>query len=173
MLASLHGEISTLWLTERTRSVPLTVPDEVRTGLYFVEFFFWKTIPLVYDDLERALELHYPGLRAPSAWLRLASWIGGDRDGNPNVTADVTAETLHLHRGLMVESHRRSLQELGRRLSVSSGVSRPFPLSSVGSRSAVLCPHMQLISKSGMPLSRIAWCYLCSLQIWPRPRAPI
>jgi phosphoenolpyruvate carboxylase len=120
ILAALHGEISALWLTERTRSIRLSVTDEVRTGLYFVESFFWKTIPLIYDDLQKALHLHYPGLQAPPTWLRLASWIGGDRDGNPNVTAEVTAETLRLHRGLAIESHRRSLQELGRRLSISS-----------------------------------------------------
>ena len=56
---------------------------------------------------------------------RLASWIGGDRDGNPNVTSEVTAETLHLHRGLAVENHRRTLQELSRRLSLSS---RRYPV---------------------------------------------
>ncbi len=120
IVASLHGEISALWLTERTRTIKLPVTDEVRTGMYFVESFFWKTMPVIYDDLENALQLHYPGLHPPAAWMRLASWIGGDRDGNPNVTTEVTAETLHLHRGLMVESHRRSLQELARRISISS-----------------------------------------------------
>jgi phosphoenolpyruvate carboxylase len=120
IIASLHGEISALWLTERTRATKLPVTDEVRTGMYFVETFFWKTMPVIYDDLENALQLHYPGLHPPAAWLRLASWIGGDRDGNPNVTTEVTAETLHLHRGLMVESHRHSLQELARRISISS-----------------------------------------------------
>jgi phosphoenolpyruvate carboxylase len=125
LLASLRAEVSALWLTERARTGRLAVTDEVRTGLYFVDAFFWNTIPRVYDDLEKALNLHYPGLQPPANWLKLASWIGGDRDGNPNVTSEVTAETLRLHRGLAVENHRRSLQELARRLSVSSRLIPP------------------------------------------------
>jgi phosphoenolpyruvate carboxylase len=53
--------------------------------------------------------------------------MGGDRDGNPNVTHVVTAETLRLHRGLAVEKHRRTLQELSRRLSLSSDRLPPSP----------------------------------------------
>jgi phosphoenolpyruvate carboxylase len=117
---ALHTEISTLWLTERARTVTPAVADEVRTGLYFVNEVFWNALPVIYDDLEKALQRHYPGLSVGHTWLGLASWIGGDRDGNPNVTSEVTAETLHLHRGLAVENHRRTLQELSRRLSVSS-----------------------------------------------------
>lgn len=119
-IQSLRNEISVLWLTDRARAAKLTVADEVKTGLYFVDSFFWNTLPAIYEDLEKALERYYPGLHAPEAWFRLASWIGGDRDGNPNVTSEVTAETLRLHRGLAVENHRRSFQELARHLSVSS-----------------------------------------------------
>jgi len=122
---ALHAEISALWLTDRARADKLTVTDEVRTGLYYVEAFLWNTIPRVYDDLEQAIEKYYPGLKVPHAWLKLASWIGGDRDGNPYVTSEVTAETLRLHRGLAVESHRRMFQDLGRRLSVSSNRIQP------------------------------------------------
>jgi phosphoenolpyruvate carboxylase len=57
----------------------------------------------------------------------MASWMGGDRDGNPNVTHMVTAETLRLHRGLAVEKHRRTLQELSRRISVSANRTPPSP----------------------------------------------
>jgi phosphoenolpyruvate carboxylase len=121
---ALHTEISTLWLTERARTITPAASDEVRTGLYFVNAVFWNTLPAIYDDLEKALQRHYPGLHAGHTWLRLASWIGGDRDGNPNVTSEVTAETLHLHRGLAIENHRRTMQELSRRLSISS---RRFP----------------------------------------------
>src|SRR5688572_29162900 len=119
-IGSLRAEISALWLTDRSRADKLTVTDEVRTGLYFVDSFFWNTIPTLYEDLEKALEQNYPGMRVPHAWLKLASWIGGDRDGNPNVTFEITAETLRLHRGLAVENHRRSFQELARHLSISS-----------------------------------------------------
>src|SRR6185436_16132344 len=117
----IRSEVTTLWLTDRSRTSRPAVTDEVRTGLYFVDAVFWDALPGILDDLDDALREHYPSLRAPAGWLTLASWIGGDRDGNPNVTAGVTAETLRLHRGLAVERHRRSLQELGRRLSVSAG----------------------------------------------------
>jgi phosphoenolpyruvate carboxylase len=117
---SLRNAISALWLTDRTRADKLSVTDEVRTGLYFVDSFFWNIIPLLYRDLEEAIAKYYPGLQVPAGWLKLASWIGGDRDGNPFVTSAVTAETLRLHRGLAVENHRRTFQELGRHLSMSS-----------------------------------------------------
>jgi phosphoenolpyruvate carboxylase len=113
-------EVTTLWLTDRARTTQPTPIDEVKTTLYFVGQVFWDALPEIYRSLDEALEKHYPGLRAGHPWFKLASWIGGDRDGNPNVTVDVTAETLHLHRGLAVENHRRSLQDLSRRLSLSA-----------------------------------------------------
>lgn len=118
-LAALRAEITALWLTDRNRTARPAVTDEVRIGLYFVDEIFWEALPRLYADLEAALAEHYPKLTAPTRWLILASWIGGDRDGNPNVTAAVTAETLRLHRGLAVEQHRRALQDLARRLSLS------------------------------------------------------
>ncbi len=117
---ALHAEIMSFWLTERVRTAAPTVTDEVRTGLYFIEQIFWQVLPQIYYELESALQVQYPGLKMDHPWLKLASWVGGDRDGNPNVTAEVTAETLRLHRGLAVESLRGSIQELARQLSVSS-----------------------------------------------------
>jgi len=125
LTAELRAEVTTLWLTDRARTARPAVTDEVRTGLYFVDAVFWDVLPRIDDDLERAVREHYPGVRVGASWLTLASWIGGDRDGNPAVTAAVTAETLRLHRGLAIERHRRSLQDLARRLSVSS---RRYPL---------------------------------------------
>ena len=119
-LLSIRAEVVGLWLTDRTRTVKPTVTDEVRTGLHFVESVFWDTLPALYTDLDEALASHYPEVVPPSNWFHLASWMGGDRDGNPNVTHEVTAETLRLHRGLAVESHRHTLQSLARRLSMSS-----------------------------------------------------
>jgi phosphoenolpyruvate carboxylase len=118
--AALGAEIASLWLTHRARTARPAVTDEVRTGLYFVDAIFWDVLPRIYADLDAALAKHYPGLVAPPRWLTLASWIGGDRDGNPNVTTPITAETLRLHRGLALGRHRRALQELSRRLSLSA-----------------------------------------------------
>ncbi len=122
---SIRAKIIGLWLTDRHRTAKLAVTDEVRTGLYFVDTVFWDALPVLYEDLDDAIASHYPGLESPSSWLRLASWMGGDRDGNPNVTHRVTAETLRLHRGLAIEKHRASLQNLARHLSMSEHL---FPL---------------------------------------------
>ncbi|MGB7875226.1 MAG: phosphoenolpyruvate carboxylase [Anaerolineales bacterium] len=117
---ALSAEISNIWLTERERAVKPGVTDEVRTGLFFVDSVFWNTIPVLYENFDKALKQHYPDLQVEHPWLQLASWMGGDRDGNPYVTSEVTAETLRLHRGLAVEKHREMFQELARHMSISS-----------------------------------------------------
>jgi phosphoenolpyruvate carboxylase len=127
LLQAVRAEITALWLTERTRTARPAVTDEVRTGLYFIDAVFWDALPRIAADLEAALSQHYPRLAAPGRWLTLASWIGGDRDGNPSVVTSVTAETLRLHRGLAVERHRRGLLDLARRLSVSGRRCTPPP----------------------------------------------
>jgi len=124
---AIRAEVVALWLTDRHRAARLAATDEVRTGLYFVESVFWEALPALYEDLEDALASHYPEVESPLSWLRLASWMGGDRDGNPNVTHRVTAETLRLHRGLAVEKHRQSLQNLARHLSMSDHRLPPPP----------------------------------------------
>ena len=127
LIQALYAEITAFWLTDRARTVNPAVTDEVRTGLYFVESVFWEILPKIYAAMDAALATHYPGLNANRTWLRLASWMGGDRDGNPNVTREVTAETLRLHRGLAVEQHRHAFQELSRRLSMSANRLPPHP----------------------------------------------
>ena len=119
-LQALHDEITLFWLTDRARTDRPAVTDEVRTGLYFVDRVFWSVLPAIYQALDEALAEYYPGVSTTRTWLSLASWIGGDRDGNPNVTTAVTAESLRLHRGLAVSKHRSAFQEIARRLSLSA-----------------------------------------------------
>ncbi len=116
-LAAIKAEIVSLWLTNRNRTARPAVTDEVRTNLYFIDEIFWRALPRIERELALAVARHYPRLKPPTGWLTLASWVGGDRDGNPNVTAAVTAETLRLHRGLAVERHRETLTDLARRMS--------------------------------------------------------
>ena len=147
-LTSIRAEVVGLWLTDRTRTVKPTVTDEVRTGLHFVESVFWDTFPALYADLDKALASHFPEVALPSKWLSLASWMGGDRDGNPNVTHKVTAETLRLHRGLAVVSHRHTIQDLARRLSMSSERRPPSPeLTAWIESRRPLPPHVKYIEE--------------------------
>lgn len=124
---SMLAEISTLWLTDRNRVTKPAVTDEVRTGLHYVDSVFWHVIPWIYNDLDTALKKYYPGVTTEKMWLRLASWMGGDRDGNPNVTVEVTAETYRLHRGLAIEHIRKRLKDIARHLSLSSRRARISP----------------------------------------------
>jgi phosphoenolpyruvate carboxylase len=117
---ALEREVTSLWLTDRSRSARPEVTDEVLTGLWYFDTTLWQTIPLLQDEFERALAETYPTVKAPTRWITFGSWMGGDRDGNPNVTPGVTANTLMLHRKLALQKLSLSLRELSRQLSVSS-----------------------------------------------------
>lgn len=92
----LAAEIEELWQTRPIRAHQTMVADEVDFGLYFITAVIMDTAVDIYDALQEALEAHYPD----GDWhillpiLHYASWIGGDRDGNPNVTVEATFQTL-------------------------------------------------------------------------------
>lgn len=115
----LRAEIHALWLTDRSRSTRPEVTDEVKTGLFFIESTLWDIVPRLYEDLRAALANTYSEIEMPARFLSFGSWIGGDRDGNPFVTAAVTAEALRLNRGLAVENYRAAVRALERDLTVS------------------------------------------------------
>lgn len=109
-----------LLATDELRPGKVTVRDEVRNGLYFVATTIWDVVPRVHADLRRAFAQTYGAHRETfPPLLRYRSWIGGDRDGNPNVTAEVTAWTLRAHREDALRLHRRGLEQLRLDLSVS------------------------------------------------------
>lgn len=118
-LQHLRAEIHSHWLTERSRTTRPEVTDEVRTGLYFLDNVLWDIVPRLYDDLQYALNTHYPEISLPARFIQFGTWMGGDRDGNPFVTTPVTAETLRLNRGLAVEKYRAAVRALERELSIS------------------------------------------------------
>jgi phosphoenolpyruvate carboxylase len=96
LLAQISEEIEELWQTRPTRASRATVADEVDGGIYFLTTTIMNVVGEVYTELSEALSAAYPDVNWSNLppLLRYASWIGGDRDGNPNVTADVTLETL-------------------------------------------------------------------------------
>jgi phosphoenolpyruvate carboxylase len=141
LISDLTADVTTLWLTERNRTSQPKVTDEVRTGLYYFDITIWQVLPEIYRAAAAALAQHYPDLEFPARFLTFGSWIGGDRDGNPNVTAEVTAETLRLHRGLAVERHRVLARELSRYLSLSNRLTPVTPELRQALRHVQLSPH--------------------------------
>lgn len=89
-------EIEELWQTRPTRASRPTVIDEVDFGVYFITSSIMDVVLDLYGDMMMSLERYYPGedWSALPPLVQYSSWIGGDRDGNPNVTADVTLETI-------------------------------------------------------------------------------
>jgi len=110
----IHGYIVLLWQTDETRERKPTVMDEVRnSGLYFFEMTLFRIVPLIYRELRAALATYYPGqdFEIP-AFLEYGSWIGGDRDGNPLVTTDVTRETLRAQKEAILKHYNYEVDHL-------------------------------------------------------------
>lgn len=119
----LFNEVMILWQTDELRDRKPTVIDEVRNGLYYFDETLFDVLPEVYNELERCLRKYYPNhdWHVPS-FLRFGSWIGGDRDGNPNVTANFTWQTFKMHRELVINKYKESLVNLRDKLSFSSNI---------------------------------------------------
>jgi len=145
---ALEREITALWLTDRSRTARPQVTDEVRTGLWYFDTTLWQTVPLLQDELERALAETYPTIKAPTRWISFGTWMGGDRDGNPFVTPTVTAETILLHRNLAQQKIQASLRELSSQLTVSSRLDEISPEMKKRMESAHISdPHFEALKE--------------------------
>jgi phosphoenolpyruvate carboxylase len=120
----LLATVEELWGSDELRAITLTVLDEVRGGLVHFITTIADTVPRVYRDLERALAEYYPGeeIEVPPL-LAFGSWIGGDRDGNPNVTPETTIATLELMRVMCLRFLQERIELLAGRLSLSDRIS--------------------------------------------------
>jgi phosphoenolpyruvate carboxylase len=127
LIDGLRNEIELLWNTGELRLAKPTVPQEVFWGLHFFNETLFEAVPDLLDKLERALASFYPGERFQvPAFLQFGSWVGGDRDGNPFVTNEVTRSTLLENRLTALRRYRRRLAELVRALSITE---RAVPVS--------------------------------------------
>ncbi len=116
----LREVVMALAATRGSRTARPSPQDEVRAGLRVFERTLLDAVPSVYRELSDRLEGAWPGagLRVP-AFLRFGTWIGGDRDGNPFVTAEVTRYALERHRALALARHASDAQALWRELSAA------------------------------------------------------
>jgi phosphoenolpyruvate carboxylase len=119
----IHAEIATLWRTRELLARKPGVLDEVKSALYYYRRSLLDAAPRLQGDVERALEIYYAD-SLPEGWVdaippvvRFRSWIGGDRDGNPFVTPEITRETYRLQQEVALERQVADVDLLVQRLS--------------------------------------------------------
>ena len=110
----IRARVTQLWQTRMLRTAKLTVDDEIENALSFYPLTFLRQIPRVYRDIERALPGH-----EVAPFLRMGHWIGGDRDGNPNVSADTLSMALARQAETALRFYLTEVHQLGAELSTS------------------------------------------------------
>jgi phosphoenolpyruvate carboxylase len=150
---TLRRAVLALWQTSLLRRSRLQVVDEVANGLSYFDYTFLRELPRFYADLEDRLAAREPG--GPDgdtpSFLRIGSWIGGDRDGNPYVTAAVLERALAMQSGRVMRFYGEELQRLGAELSLDGrfvGVSDE--LRRLADASPDVSPH-----RAGEPYRRV------------------
>ncbi|CAN6478407.1 unnamed protein product [Victoria cruziana] len=120
LVEDLVREITSLWLTDELRRQKPTPVDEARAGLHIVEQSLWKAIPHYLRRVSNSLKKH-TGRPLPLTCtpIRFGSWMGGDRDGNPNVTSKVTRDVAFLSRWMVADLYIRDIDSLRFELSMS------------------------------------------------------
>lgn len=115
----LRREVVAIWESDEIRRERPTPLDEARSGLVVIEQSVWTVVPRVLRELDSTLaELCGGGLSLDAAPIRFGSWIGGDRDGNPNVTPGITRRVCLMARLMAAELYWREVDELRRELSM-------------------------------------------------------
>lgn len=127
---ALSAEIAVLWQTDEVRAIRPTPQDEVKKGLIYLSEAGYYVVPRLYRDLLSAVEENFPqASKDVQPFLRFGSWMGGDRDGNPFVTLEVTEDTLSRQRGIILNRYISDIANLASEMSHSSkrvGVSKEF-----------------------------------------------
>lgn len=118
IVQQIRENVVLLWQSDETRDRRPTVMDEVREGLFYFEATLFHLVPRIYQELERALAEYYPDreFELPN-FLRYGSWIGGDRDGNPYVTLDVTEEAIREQKETILKLYNIEVDALYQNLS--------------------------------------------------------
>ena len=146
----LLAEITALWQTDDVRIARPTVRDEIRMGLDYYEASLFSTVPVLYAEIAAALDAEFPIAGVKTALsdlpilLRFGSWIGGDRDGNPFVTASTTAEAAEMARDLIRRFYLAQLHAIFDQLASST---QQAPISEALKRR--LAEYLDLLRASG------------------------
>ena len=139
---ALRRVVLTLWQTRILREMRLTVKDEIENGLSYYRYTFLRQVPRLYAEMEDLIADRGFGKVKLGNVLRLGSWIGGDRDGNPFVTQDVMRHALTRHCATAMDFYLEELHVLGGELSQSVRVVETTPaLDELANRSPDVSDH--------------------------------
>jgi phosphoenolpyruvate carboxylase len=143
--AALQAAILTMWHTRMLRPQRLAVIDEVKNGISYYDETFFTELPKLYCRFEDLLKRRYPdqNWRLPP-FFRIGAWIGGDRDGNPFVTAPILREAIRLQSAAALDHYLSEVHELGAELPLSKLLTDISPeLTALVERSPDTSPHRQ------------------------------
>jgi phosphoenolpyruvate carboxylase len=116
---ALRRVVLTLWQTRMLRELKLTVQDEIENSLSYYRYTFLRQVPLLYAEIEDWLQAHGAAPTPLAEFFRIGSWIGGDRDGNPFVTAEVMRHAFNRQSAFVFEYYFEEIHQLGAELSQS------------------------------------------------------
>ena len=137
--ALIRARITQLWQTRMLRTTRLEVADEIENTLSYYPATFLRELPRLYREIERTLPGH-----EVATFLRMGHWIGGDRDGNPNVGADTLRHALARQAEVVLRFYLTEVHELGAELSLSGTLVSVSPaMVALAARSPDLSPHRQ------------------------------
>lgn len=124
----LAGLVDEIWYTDEIRQKRPSAVDEAKWGFAIIENSLWHAVPELLRELDQDLtQRQAPALPLTSAPVKFSSWMGGDRDGNPNVTAEVTRTVLYLARWMAADLYLRDIKKLNRQLSMSQAEAELLP----------------------------------------------
>ncbi len=170
----LRRAVLTLWQTNLLRRTKLTVLDEVANGLSFYDYTFLQEVPRLTCALEDKLNTGDETAGEVASFFRMGSWIGGDRDGNPFVTADVMRGTLKLQSSRVLQFYLEELHALGAELSIAAHLADvSAELRALAERSPDTSPHRSgepyRLAVSGMYARLSATAKQLDVQVVRRP----
>ncbi|MGE5431228.1 MAG: phosphoenolpyruvate carboxylase, partial [Syntrophomonadaceae bacterium] len=123
----LQTEVALLWQSNEIRFHKVTVKDEIQRGLFFFKNVLYDVIPEFYENLNSKLGSVYNIQNPAPAILKFGSWMGGDRDGHPYVTVDITKETVENYRKLILELYLKDLDPVYDSISTSTNLVSASP----------------------------------------------
>ncbi len=136
IINQLESQIQVLWKSDEVRAKRPKVTSEIRNGIFYFQESLFEAVPLMYRDFEKANERIYGANSSSSvtipSFIRFGSWVGGDRDGNPNVTPETTVTAVNMHAKAILKEYLPRLSTLAKILT----------------HSAQLCPPNEAFQKS-------------------------